>query len=184
MSEKKIRMHLSLSPKLKVLLKFNEVYDINPLYRASSREINQDFKLNVNGEMSFIKGININENILDNSVSDLYKHNLLGRIARDGKKMNDKSKFLYFISSLGNKIAIEYKNTLKIMFPRILSTKINNDDLNEEDFQKMLLICETVINGNSVDKTTREFAFNLYNRLLHLKGISNLIAEKINSPSF
>ncbi len=98
MSEKKIRMHLSLTPKLKVLLKFNEVYDINPLYRASSREINQDFKLNVNGEMSFIKGININENILDNSVSDLYKHNLLGRIARDGKKMNDKSKFLYFIS--------------------------------------------------------------------------------------
>jgi len=49
---------MSLPNKLKILLKLSEIYNLNPLYKASSREINQGFKLEMNGKIVMMKGLN------------------------------------------------------------------------------------------------------------------------------
>jgi len=112
-------MVLSLSSKLNILLKLDEIHDINPLYRASKREINQGLKLEVDGKMSDVMGINLDESVLSNSLGDLSREKLIGRIKNGDKNTYVKAKYLYFGLPQGKEIAIEFWKALKKSYPRM-----------------------------------------------------------------
>jgi len=177
-------MNLSLPNKLEILLKLGEIYNIEPLYRASSREINEGFILKTNGRVFNAEGININAKILDNSLNELYRYGLIDRIRNGDVEIHGKAKYLYFILPRGNEISIEFWNRLKKTFQNILNINKNLDDLNENDVEEMVFLYEIIINGGLINEKIKRIASNLYDKILRLKDNSETIPEKLRYSSF
>ncbi|MCK4239351.1 MAG: hypothetical protein KAX33_09530 [Candidatus Lokiarchaeota archaeon] len=184
MNEKKINMYLFITNKLEILLKLSEVYKIDPSYRVSSREINEGLELETNGKLSDIKGINIDEGTLDNSLSKLCENDLIGNVKNGAKRTHYKSKFLYFILPRGNEISIKFWNKLKEIFPRFFSIDRNLDYLNENDVQEILLICEIIMNEGLINDRIKSIAKNLHSKFIHLKNNSSMISEELKYSIF
>jgi len=184
MSEKKINMYLFITHKLEILLKLSEVYKIDPSYRVSCREINKGLELETNGRLSDIKGINIDEDTLDNSLSKLCEYDLIGKVKNGDKRTHYRAKLLYFILPRGNEIAIKFWNKLKKIFPRIFNIDGNLDYLNEDDVQEMLLICEIIMNEGFINDRIKNIAKNLHSKVIHLKSNSSMISEELKYSIF